>query len=599
MFLLPLRFAVAELRHERLFAAGVMLAVCSVLTPVLLLLGVKNGMIESLRGKLMNNPQIREIRLKETVHVSPAWIKEMAKDPLVAFAVPSVRQISLYGRVRLSESREWIEADEILPSAAGDPVANMPEMDWKENTLPVPCMISDLLAESLHSAVGTSLVLEQTRSDAGKPQVAEMLLRICAIVPRSYSPTRALYLPINAIEDIENYKDGKAVGLFRWPGIADESISCFHGLVFRPATYKKATLNELQQELKALFPDADVRILEWADVQSLMGAPLDSTGEVVVVQYEKPMFDLEAARKIQKMSPQLIGSMIPFLIPITARISHSSEPMRSVTIRTRSSQWFPPSELNELFKPPELGTGIEKTTRIEVASSGGIKSLFETVLAHPLELVIDVPPRLAGVIGAGLTQTLAYNQVTGDIRTQRRNYSGFRIYARSIDEVMLLRQKVEHAGYQVRSEEDQIIEVRKLDSGLSKLFLLVAGMAAVGGLGALSASLYLSIERAKRQLCVMQVLGASKTLIGLSIILQALILSVAGSVIAFGFYHLGAQLLQHLFGDAIDKGEVFCKLHASNVILILMITSCIGAGVGLLTSFRLRGLDAAAVARSE
>jgi putative ABC transport system permease protein len=599
MSLFPLRFAIAELRHERLFAAGVVLAVCSVLTPVLLLLGVKNGMIDSLRGKLMNNPQIREVRLNETVDVEPTWVAEMAQDPLVAFVVPSVRQISLYGRVRRPDSADWTDAEEILPSASGDPVTNVAEMDWPSLELPIPCMVSDGLAEALGATVGNDVLLEQTRSEAGRPQAAEVKLRIFAIVPRSSSPTKALYLPVRAIESIEDYKDGKVVNLFGWKGVATESISCFHGLAVQPEEPGEAGVVGLTNDLISAFPGAAVTVFDVRAIQELLGAPLETQGEVIVVQYDKPELDLHTWMQFQKTHPEFKARVIPFLAPMDGKIGSSANTPRRATIRTRSPRWFQPKELFPLFEAPPTVKPDQETTWIEVGSGSEARSRFQVAVGKVGELVVDLPPQFAGLVGSGLSRPVLYSQATGDFRTQRLNYSGFRLYARSIDDVMALRQKVENAGFNVRTEEDRILDVRKLDNGLSKLFMLVAGMAAVGGVGALSASLYLSIERAKRQLCVMQILGASKLMISVSIVLQSLILVAMGSSLALWLYYVGARILQHLFGDAVGDGEVLCKLPFGQAVSILITTSCIGALVGVLASFRLRGLDPAAIARSE
>jgi len=599
MTLFPLRFAIAELRHEKLFAAGVVLAVCSVLTPVLLLLGVKNGMIDSLRGKLMNNPQIREIRLKETVDVDPAWVAAMTQDPLVAFVVPSVRQISLYGRVRSLDSKNWTDAEEILPSASGDPVTSVPEMDWSNFELPVPCMISEGLAEALGAVAGGDVLLEQTRSEAGRPQSAEVRLRISAIVPRSYSPTKALYLPVQAIESIEDYKDGKAVSLFGWEGLAQGSISCFHGLVIQPKLFDETALTELENILLEAFPEAVIRLSEVEEIQELLGMPLETRGKLMVVQFEKPDLDLQRWNKFESTHLDFQARMIPFLRPMDGAIETSANSKRIASIRTRSAQWFQSKDMASLFAPPNFVGSEQELLWIEVTSDGKSNSRFGVATAGEDDLLVDLPPQLAGLLGAGLSRSVYYNQQTGDFRTLRLNYSGFRIYAQTIDDVMLLRQKIEKAGFNVRSEEDRILDVRKLDSGLSKLFVLVAGMGLIGGLGALSASLYLSIERAKRQLCVLQILGASKIMISISIILQSMILVTLGSSLALWLYHVGARILQHLFGDSVGEGEILCKLPISQAITMLVATSFIGAFVAVIASLRLRGLDPAAIARSE
>jgi putative ABC transport system permease protein len=597
---LPLRFAIAELRHERLFATGVVLAVCSVLTPILLLWGIKNGMITSLRERLMKDPRTRELRPIESVDIQAAWISTLKDSPLSAFAIPSVRQINLYGRVRTSPNAQWTEVEEIFPSAAGDPVSDLPQMDWSAGELPVPGMISESLAEALGVIVGAEIRLEQTRSAEGKISKVEMPVRILAIVSGTNSPTKALYLPVYAVECIEDYKDGRSVPKFGWPAIAEDPVARFDGLLVRDA--KTAHPNDLKINLQRIFPESTVDVMDIDQIQSVVGVPTDSNAKGVAfcVRYDEPRIDLKSILKLKSIGTDISCQVIPFLKPSEAIVTRVGESKgQTITVRTRSNAWFQLDQVASAFSTPPPTSVRRPELEFRLVIPATYESKLILALETFPELVMDVEPVIAGVIGAALTRQILFNQIKGELRAPRKSYAGFRLYAQTLDDVRPLRKLAEEAGIKVRTQEDRISEVKNLDSALSKLFFLVAGMGTLGGLGALSASLYLSVERGKRQHCVMKVLGASGLCIGTSIILQAGLLVAAGSVMACGFYWVGAGMLQHIFADAIAPGESFCRLSGTQVGLLMIGVSFVGASVGAFASLRISGLDAAAVARSE
>lgn len=63
--------ALADLRHEWLLNLCMVLALAAVLTPLLLLLGLKNGVVETMRERLVQDPIYRELKPQETLNLRP------------------------------------------------------------------------------------------------------------------------------------------------------------------------------------------------------------------------------------------------------------------------------------------------------------------------------------------------------------------------------------------------------------------------------------------------------------------------------------------------------------------------------------------------
>lgn len=598
MWTMVIRFAVAELRHERLFAIGVALAVCSVLTPTLLLWGVKNGMVTALHDRLMGDPRVREVRPVATVDIPAKWIATMRASPHTAFVAPSVRQISLYGRIREETGKEWVPVDDILPSGVGDPLGDLDAMEWRSGQTPVPCMISEQLAESLGAIEGAHLLVEQTRMVAGKPERNEMPSEVVRLIPRSLSATAAIYLPVAAIERIEDYKDGRGVPEFGWPAVISEPIARFHGCAVLASSAK---CQVLAGKLRVLFPQAEIGVLSLDEMNRRLSVPLDTAGEIVFVQFGAPEFDLKSLDILASEIKPASLPLIPYVIPVEVAAGSTDGGINGqVTLRTGSNHWYSVREAKELFLGTLADESREKLMPAQfLIETNGITSELTLLVDRAPDLVVDITPRQAGFVGAALNSSMRYDERSGDVKLSRKNYAGFRMYARTLDDVRDLRLLAEEAGIKVRTQEDRIEQVKRLGFGLSKLFYLIAGMSVVGGFGALFASLYLAVERGKRQFCVLRVLGASYATIGMSILIQAGLLVGIGAAFATVLYIIGAEILQKLFGETMEPGEIFCRLTAQQIGILWL--TAIGASiiVGGLASLRLRGLDAAVVARSE
>src|SRR5215831_1154324 len=89
-----LRLSSADLQHEWILTACLIMAVAAVLSPLLLLFGLKYGTIETLRFRLVQDPRNREIRPLVSRSFTKAWIDDLRQRTDVAFITPMTRQIS-------------------------------------------------------------------------------------------------------------------------------------------------------------------------------------------------------------------------------------------------------------------------------------------------------------------------------------------------------------------------------------------------------------------------------------------------------------------------------------------------------------------------
>ena len=123
IMLIGVRLGLADLRHERLMALCQGLALAAVLAPLLILYGLKHGIVSGTLQALREQPANREILVVGNYRLTPADLRALQALPEVGFLVPKPRSFAqtLYLERISGEPKGLFEAD-LLPSAGGDPL---------------------------------------------------------------------------------------------------------------------------------------------------------------------------------------------------------------------------------------------------------------------------------------------------------------------------------------------------------------------------------------------------------------------------------------------------------------------------------------------
>jgi len=113
--------ALADMRHEAVLSLCMVVTLVAIITPLMLLLGLRHGSIEMLRVRLVNNPSYREVWPEATLDLNDAWFTSLRARPDVAWLVPTIlRGNSIIG-VRLPGTARRDDVD-MVSTASGDPV---------------------------------------------------------------------------------------------------------------------------------------------------------------------------------------------------------------------------------------------------------------------------------------------------------------------------------------------------------------------------------------------------------------------------------------------------------------------------------------------
>ena len=212
-----LRLACKDYWHEFLLSACAVLGLAAVLTPLLVLYGVKFGVVQTLTERLRNDPRNLEISPVISGRYTPEYLAKLAAHPDVAFVLPRTRSIAATMDLSAGngDARSVLVAS-LEPTAEGDPLlqrfgAAVPNMPQSPDTEAIGVTLSSSAAEKLHIKQGDTLNGKVERRFQGKVQTARVALRVAAVLPLAAQQKDVAYVPLALMEATEDYRDGRAV----------------------------------------------------------------------------------------------------------------------------------------------------------------------------------------------------------------------------------------------------------------------------------------------------------------------------------------------------------------------------------------------------
>ncbi len=202
-----------DYRNDVWLSACSVLALVAVVAPLLVLFGLKFGLVSSLTERLENDPATREIIPLGGGRFSATFIAQLSQRSDVAFALPRTRQIAATADLTAGAATVTVE---MIPTAANDPLLG---------SLPVPqgldqVLLSQTAAEKLGAKAGDWLVASVGRQVAGRGEAQRTRVQVLHVLPLEAFARDGLFAPLTLLEAAEDYRDGRAVPAFGWPGDA-------------------------------------------------------------------------------------------------------------------------------------------------------------------------------------------------------------------------------------------------------------------------------------------------------------------------------------------------------------------------------------------
>lgn len=221
MLLQAVRLAILDCAKERLMTVCAVLGMAAVLAPLLILYGVKFGVVRALTDRLAGDPATMEIIPAGSGSYTAEYVAKLAAHPDVAFALPATRATtSATINLSLPDGSRFLDGVDMAPTAAGDPLllrrgAPIPrlvterEADGREMIRICEAVLSARAAEKLDVTAGADLIGSVGRAIAGARQDARVRLKVVAVLPWADTGRTVVYLPLPILEAAENYRDGR------------------------------------------------------------------------------------------------------------------------------------------------------------------------------------------------------------------------------------------------------------------------------------------------------------------------------------------------------------------------------------------------------
>ncbi|NWD40307.1 ABC transporter permease [Pseudomonas yamanorum] len=198
-----------DYRNDAWLSVCSVLALVAVIAPLLVLFGLKYGLVSSLTERLENDPATREIIPLGGGRFSSEFVEQLRQRNDVAFALPRTRQIAATAQL-------GAVTVEMLPTADNDPLlAGMPMPKGLDQIV-----LSQTAAEKLGAKAGDWLEASFGRQVAGRVESQRTRVQVLHVLPLEAFARDGLFAPLGLLEAAEDYRDGRAVPAFGWDGDA-------------------------------------------------------------------------------------------------------------------------------------------------------------------------------------------------------------------------------------------------------------------------------------------------------------------------------------------------------------------------------------------
>lgn len=211
-----LRLAVADFAHERRLSLCAVIGLAAVLAPLLVLYGLKFGIVSTMTAQLTSDPRAREVRPLGQGSYDDAFLARLAAHPAAGYLEPTTRFLA----ASLSLRNPAIEAEplnaEMWPTRPGDPLLPAGVARPLDTGQVV---LSRTAADKLRAGPGTTLEARvgRTRQD-GEPERARLTVTVAAVAaPGRIERDVALVAPA-LLTAAEDYRDGWGNAALGWAG---------------------------------------------------------------------------------------------------------------------------------------------------------------------------------------------------------------------------------------------------------------------------------------------------------------------------------------------------------------------------------------------
>ncbi len=215
-----IRLSFRDYSHEWRMSGCFILALSSVLAPMLILFGLKFGIVSTMLSQLIENPANREIKPIGSGRYDDTWIDRLRDRADVEFIIPKTRALAATIQLKSSKANR-ILSTELLATAAGDPLlvgsSGVPR-DYNQ------VILSQSAAKKLNLFSGDKVDASLARQFQGKRERVHLPLKVIGIADVAVTARNVAFVSLELLVATEQFKDGRAVMELGWEGDSELSM---------------------------------------------------------------------------------------------------------------------------------------------------------------------------------------------------------------------------------------------------------------------------------------------------------------------------------------------------------------------------------------
>lgn len=203
---LLLGMAVQDLWHDRKVSLCVAASLVAVIAPLLLLFGLKHGVVSQLQDELLKDPRNLEVKMLSSGNFDPQWIDSLRQQPQTGFAIGQTRSLNTQADL-VAGLQHFVEGAEVIPTGLGDPLLGGAQVALQ----PGQAVLSARAAQSLAVKAGDSFRLRVARKLDGETERGELTLQVAAVLDPATFPRAAAFVTPPLLLALERFRDGYRV----------------------------------------------------------------------------------------------------------------------------------------------------------------------------------------------------------------------------------------------------------------------------------------------------------------------------------------------------------------------------------------------------
>ena len=219
------KLAVRDYFYEWQISMCHILALASILAPLMILFGLKFGVIGNMISQLVEEPLNRELRPVASKHIAPEWFKKLYNRSDVAFVIPLKRNLAANIQLK-SKTAKTILNVELIPTAENDPL--LPEISNPPKQIDT-IILSKSAANKLSAKAGDLIDGSISRKYKNKTQRVHIQLVVQAVAESQSFNRDGAFCSLALAEALENFRDGHSVPELGWPGEPNKTKHYYTG----------------------------------------------------------------------------------------------------------------------------------------------------------------------------------------------------------------------------------------------------------------------------------------------------------------------------------------------------------------------------------